>query len=70
MRDKRRAIKHGRLYRMTRTKFKLVTTARFNLNKFRASNNFEQKCSGTKVKLQKVSASSVYCYKKFTALII
>jgi len=53
---------------MTRTKFKLVTTARFSLNKCHASNNFEQKCSGTKVKLQKVNANSAYCYKKFKAL--
>jgi len=34
---------------------KLVITAGFSLNKFHASNNFEQKRAGTKIKLQEMN---------------
>lgn len=56
----------GAVSYMIRTK--LVTTARFSLNKFYASNNFEQKRANTKSKLQEVNARTAYCYKKFTEL--
>lgn len=53
---------------MTRTKFKLVITAKFSLNKCQSKetpNNFEQRSTNTKIKLRQVNINDASYYEEF-----